>query len=96
MVFFDILGAGLHVLYVYSNPKILTLLAISLEEVSSFMIDLELLFFLLDTKTKFHIGGTWCSYPYAITNIYSQEIQGIYPAPPESGLPKETGVASYL
>lgn len=53
-------------------------------------------FFLLDTKTKFHIGGTGCSYPYDITNIYSQEIQGIYPAPPESGLPKETGVASYL
>lgn len=51
---------------------------------------------MLDTKTKFHIGGTWCSYPYAITNIYSQEIQGIYPAQQEFGFPKETGVASYL
>lgn len=40
-----IVGARLHVLYVYSNSKILTLLAISLEEVSSFMIDLELLCF---------------------------------------------------
>ena len=45
VVLFVILGAGLHVLYVCSNPKVLTLLAISLEKVSSFMIDLELICF---------------------------------------------------
>lgn len=53
-------------------------------------------FVLLNTKTAFHIAGRWCSYPYAITNIYLQGIQGIYPVQQEFGLPKETGVASYF